>query len=46
MPITDAVPIGSHVSIPIRLADGTAYGMFCCLSPRRCRHLNERDSPP
>lgn len=43
MPITDAVPIGSHVSIPIRLADGTPYGMFCCLSPRPMPTLNERD---
>lgn len=43
MPITAAVPIGSHVSIPIRLADGTAFGMFCCLSPRPIPSLNERD---
>ncbi|WP_223385611.1 sensor domain-containing phosphodiesterase [Oricola cellulosilytica] len=43
MPITDAVPIGSHVSIPIRLADGTPYGMFCCLSPAPNETLNDRD---
>lgn len=43
MPITDAVPIGSHVSIPIRLADGTPYGMFCCLSPKPNETLNDRD---
>jgi EAL domain-containing protein (putative c-di-GMP-specific phosphodiesterase class I) len=43
MPITKAVPIGSHVSIPIRLLDGTPYGMFCCLSPRPIPTLNERD---
>jgi EAL domain-containing protein (putative c-di-GMP-specific phosphodiesterase class I) len=43
MPITSAVPIGSHVSIPIRLLDGTPYGMFCCLSPRPNPTLNERD---
>ncbi len=43
MPITAAVPIGSHVSIPIRLLDGTPFGMFCCLSPRPIPTLNERD---
>lgn len=43
MPITQAVPIGSHASIPIRLADGTPYGMFCCLSPRPNASLNQRD---
>ena len=43
MPITAAVPIGSHVSIPIRLVDGTPFGMFCCLSPRPMPSLNERD---
>lgn len=43
MPITAAVPIGSHVSIPIRLLDGTPFGMFCCLSPRPIPSLNERD---
>lgn len=43
MPITAAVPIGSHISIPIRLLDGSPYGMFCCLSPRPIRSLNERD---
>lgn len=43
MPITAAVPIGSHVSMPIRLLDGTPFGMFCCLSPRPIPSLNERD---
>lgn len=43
MPITAAVPIGSHISIPVRLLDGSPYGMFCCLSPRPIPSLNERD---
>lgn len=43
MPITSAVPIGSHMSIPIRLPDGEIYGMFCCLSARPNPSLNERD---
>ena len=43
MPITRTVPIGSHLSIPIRLPDGTPYGMFCCLSPEPNPSLNHRD---
>ncbi len=43
MPITGAVPIGSHASVPIRYPDGRPYGMFCCLSPRPNPTLNERD---
>ncbi len=43
LPITKAVPIGSHMSIPIRLADGGPYGMFCCLSPSANKTLNPRD---
>jgi hypothetical protein len=43
MPITAAVPIGSHASVPVRLRDGGAYGMFCCLSPRPNPTLNSRD---
>ncbi|MHA7899602.1 MAG: sensor domain-containing phosphodiesterase [Henriciella sp.] len=43
LPITEAIPIGSHMSIPIRLPDGRAYGMFCCLSPAPNLSLNSRD---
>ncbi len=43
MPITHAVPIGAHMSVPIRRKDGSAFGMFCCLSPRANKSLNERD---
>lgn len=43
MPITAAVPIGSHVSIPIVLPNGQPYGMFCCLSPFANDSLNARD---
>lgn len=32
MPITSAVPIGSHVAVPVRRPDGSAFGMLCCLS--------------
>ena len=42
-PIMQEVPIGSHMSVPIRLENGDAYGMFCCLSFERNLSLNERD---
>ncbi len=43
MPITAQVPIGAHVSVPIRRADGAVYGMFCCLSATPRPSLNDRD---
>lgn len=43
MPIMQKVPIGSHISVPIRLPDGETYGMFCCLSLKPDPSLNERD---
>lgn len=43
MPITQAVPIGAHVSVPLRMADGEVYGMFCCLGPAPDASLNPRD---
>lgn len=42
-PITKAVPIGAHMSVPIRLADGSLYGMFCCLGRTPDPTLNSRD---
>jgi EAL domain-containing protein (putative c-di-GMP-specific phosphodiesterase class I) len=43
MPITHAVPIRAHVSVPIRRNDGSVFGMFCCLSPRPNPGLTDRD---
>ena len=43
MPITQIVPIGSHVSVPVRHPNGRLYGMFCCLSAERRPSLNDRD---
>lgn len=43
MPVTMATPIGAHLSVPIVLNDGHAYGMFCCLSPTAKPTLNHRD---
>lgn len=43
LPITANVPIGAHVSVPIRRASGEVYGMFCFLSAAAQPALNERD---
>lgn len=43
LPITHMVPIGRHLSVPIRLADGSTHGMLCCLGFRADPSLRERD---
>jgi EAL domain-containing protein (putative c-di-GMP-specific phosphodiesterase class I) len=40
---TREMPIGSHLSVPLRLSDGSLYGTFCCFSSRSDYSLNERD---
>ncbi|MFG6486281.1 EAL domain-containing protein [Roseateles sp. BYS78W] len=40
---TRAVPVGAHLSVPIRLADGRVYGTFCCFSHAPNATLTERD---
>lgn len=40
---TKAIPIGTHISVPITLSDGSVYGTFCCFSHSRKRSLNQRD---
>jgi EAL domain-containing protein (putative c-di-GMP-specific phosphodiesterase class I) len=43
LPETRAIPIGAHVSVPIRLADGRVYGTLCCFSFDADPALGERD---
>jgi len=43
LPITQAIPIGKHVSVPIRMPDGSVHGMFCCLGFKADRSLQQRD---
>lgn len=43
LPITANEHIGAHASVPIRLEDGSVYGMFCCLSFEPDQSLNQRD---
>jgi EAL domain-containing protein (putative c-di-GMP-specific phosphodiesterase class I) len=40
---TATMPVGAHLSVPIRLSDGRVYGTFCCFSFSADRSLNERD---
>jgi len=40
---TRALPVRSHMSVPIRLKDGRVYGTFCCFSSAPDPSLNERD---
>ncbi|MES2710407.1 MAG: EAL domain-containing protein [Pseudomonadota bacterium] len=41
--VTHEVRIGAHMSVPVRLQDGSVYGMFCCLNFAADPSLNERD---
>jgi EAL domain-containing protein (putative c-di-GMP-specific phosphodiesterase class I) len=43
LPVTRAVPVGAHLSVPIRLADGRIYGTFCCFSHAPDLTLTARD---
>jgi EAL domain-containing protein (putative c-di-GMP-specific phosphodiesterase class I) len=41
--ITREIPVGAHVSVPIRLSDGTVYGTFCAFSRNNNETLDARD---
>ncbi|MBV8686493.1 MAG: EAL domain-containing protein [Alphaproteobacteria bacterium] len=43
LPITHALPVGAHISVPLRLKDGRVYGSFCCLSRSADYSLTGRD---
>lgn len=43
LPATQALPVGAHVSVPIRLADEQVYGTLCCFSYTPDATLTERD---
>lgn len=40
---TLALPVGAHISVPLRLSDGSVYRTFCCFSHEVDESLNERD---
>lgn len=43
IPDTLSMPIGAHMSVPLRLADGRIFGTFCCFSFATRPDLRERD---
>jgi EAL domain-containing protein (putative c-di-GMP-specific phosphodiesterase class I) len=43
LPETRAVPIGSHLSVPIVLDDGRTYGTLCCFGFEADPTLSQRD---
>jgi EAL domain-containing protein (putative c-di-GMP-specific phosphodiesterase class I) len=43
LPFTAAMPVVAHMSVPVYLSDGSAYGMFCCLSAHANPTLTLRD---
>lgn len=42
LPVTQALPVGGHISVPIRLVDGELYGTLCCFS-HTAQQLGQRD---
>ncbi|KTS19638.1 hypothetical protein NS228_28235, partial [Methylobacterium indicum] len=43
MPVTRDMPVGAHLSVPLRHADGEPYGTLCCFSYTPDRSLTARD---
>ncbi|KQT61692.1 hypothetical protein ASG52_02135 [Methylobacterium sp. Leaf456] len=43
LPVTRDLPVGAHLSVPLRHADGTTYGSVCCFSFNPDRSLTTRD---
>jgi EAL domain-containing protein (putative c-di-GMP-specific phosphodiesterase class I) len=41
--ITAALPVGAHITVPLRFSDGSLYGSFCCLSRQPDYTLTSRD---
>ncbi|XGA81374.1 EAL domain-containing protein [Halomonas sp. CH40] len=40
---TQSLPIGAHLSVPIRMQDGSIYGTLCCFDRQPDTTLNSRD---
>ncbi|AWB21424.1 diguanylate phosphodiesterase [Methylobacterium currus] len=43
LPVTHDLPVGAHLSVPLRRADGETYGTLCCFSFTPDRSLTTRD---
>jgi diguanylate cyclase (GGDEF)-like protein/PAS domain S-box-containing protein len=44
LPVTQALPVRAHLSVPLRRKDGSVYGTLCCFSHSPNLSLNERDA--
>lgn len=43
LPVTRELPVGSHISVPLRSASGETFGTFCCFSRQADPTLRRRD---
>lgn len=43
LPVTRSLPVGAHVSVPIRLGNGAVFGTFCTFSRYPNESMDERD---
>ena len=43
LPATRALPVGAHLSVPIRLADGRVFGTICCFSRQPVESLEDHN---
>lgn len=43
LPVTQALPVGAHLSVPLRLSNGEVYGTLCCFSRQPDASLSARD---
>ncbi|WP_370177005.1 EAL domain-containing protein [Alteriqipengyuania sp.] len=43
LPVTNMLPVGCHLNVPLRLSDGSVFGSFCCVSRQPNRTITERD---
>jgi EAL domain-containing protein (putative c-di-GMP-specific phosphodiesterase class I) len=43
LPVTSDRAIGAYVGVPVRLADGEAYGSLCCMSHEAHPEIDDRD---
>lgn len=41
--VTAALPVGAHLSVPLKFSDGRVFGTFCCFSFQPDPSLTERD---
>lgn len=43
IPLTQMLPVGAHLNVPLVMRDGSIYGTFCCVSQKPDFSITERD---